>query len=547
MLCLRFLMLCPIQRAPNGLVPAGEQAAALLVLHGRCVQRVAPPELLQLVAAAPYTGGQSGEVARAERGRFADDRTADGAARNIALELHEEAVAARAAVHREGGKGNARIALHGGQQVVDLIRDGFLCGADDVLTGGAACQADEAAARVHIPVRRTEAGERRNKIHAARVLDLAGIVFGITALGEEPHFVAQPLDDRAADEQAALERILRFAAEPDADGGEQSVFALTGGHAGVHQQETAGAVGVLRITGGKTGLPEQRGLLVACDARNGYLTAGQRHMAVHLARGAHARQHGAGNIERIEQGVVPVEAVNVEYHRACGVGRIRDVDLAARQLPHEPRIHRAEQNLAARGLFACALDMIEQPLDLGAGEIRIGHEPGRAADVLGKPVLDQPVHNIGGAAALPHDGVVDGPSGGFIPQNGGFTLIGDADARHLGRGNVRRGEHLQHGGVLRGPYLHRVLLDPAFMRVVLGQLVLTDGENVLFAVKKDRSRARCALIERQYVLSHNGYSSHSRLALSIDILYPFLRGMSIQDSGINGIDDGFHFVHGYRR
>ena len=30
---------------------------------------------------------------------------------------------------------------------------------------------------------------------------------------------------------------------------------------------------------------------------------------------------------------------------------------------------------------------------------------------------------------------------------------------------------------------HRVLLDPALVRIVLGQLMLPDGENILFAVK----------------------------------------------------------------
>ena len=42
------------------------------------------------------------------------------------------------------------------------------------------------------------------------------------------------------------------------------------------------------------------------------------------------------------------------------------MDLAARQLPDEPRLDRAEQQLAALGTLARAGDVFEQPVDLRA-------------------------------------------------------------------------------------------------------------------------------------------------------------------------------------
>ena len=127
--------------------------------------------------------------------------------------------------------------------------------------------------------------------------------------------------------------------------------------------------------------------------------------------------------------------------------------------------------------------MVEQPLDFRSRKIRIRHQTGRTSDVPGQTVLHQPVHNIRCAAALPDDSVVNRPSGIFIPQDGRLALVGDADARHIGRRNIGCRQHLEHSRILRGPDFHRVLLDPALVRIVLGQLMLPDGENILFAVK----------------------------------------------------------------
>ena len=66
----------------------------------------------------------------------------------------------------------------------------------------------------------------------------------------------------------------------------------------------------------------------------------------------------------------------------------------------------------------------------------------------------------------------------------GFALIGNADTGHIGRGDIRRRKHFKHSRVLRRPDLHRILLNPSFMRIMLRQLVLTDCKNILFAVKK---------------------------------------------------------------
>ena len=100
---------------------------------------------------------------------------------------------------------------------------------------GAPGDAHNAAPGIHIPVGRAEAREGGHQIHAAGVLHLLGVVLRIPAFGEESHLVPQPLDDRAAHEHAALQRILhRLALHGGGDGGEQAVFALVAGLAGIH-------------------------------------------------------------------------------------------------------------------------------------------------------------------------------------------------------------------------------------------------------------------------------------------------------------------------
>ena len=53
-------------------------------------------------------------------------------AQQVGLHLHEQVVARRAAVHAQLGQGDAAVAVHAGQQLGALQRDGFQRGAGDV-------------------------------------------------------------------------------------------------------------------------------------------------------------------------------------------------------------------------------------------------------------------------------------------------------------------------------------------------------------------------------------------------------------------------------
>ena len=86
-----------------------------------------------------------------------------------------------------------------------------------------------------------------------------------------------------------------------------------------------------------------------------------------------------GNVEDLQQFVVPIERVDVEDQRAAGVAVVGDVPPAAGQPPDEPAIDGAEQDLAGFGPPSQAAGRVEQVLDLRAGEIGVEHQAGLVA------------------------------------------------------------------------------------------------------------------------------------------------------------------------
>ena len=314
--------------------------------------------MADLLPALPHAGGKTCQIRRAKGGGFPDGGAQHLLVQDIRLELHQEVVAAGTAVHLQGADGDIGVLFHRPHQVGALVGDGFLCRADDVVLGGAAGNAQNGTPGIHIPVGRAQTGKGRHDVHAAVVRHLLGIVLGIAAVLNEVHPVPDPLDDRTAHKDRAFQRILHLAVKADGDGGDQTVLALVDLVAGVHQQETAGAVGVFHVAGLKAALPEQRSLLVARNTGYRHIHALNVGIAVYLAGVFHTGQDAAGDVQRLEQGVVPIQRADVVQHGAAGVGAVGNVHLAAGQLPDQPSVHRTEQKLPCFGLFPCTGDVL---------------------------------------------------------------------------------------------------------------------------------------------------------------------------------------------
>ena len=127
---------------------------------------------------------------------------------------------------------------------------------------------DDRAARVRIPVGRAEPRERRHEVRRrprrarSRRAPRSPGACAMIPSPSRSHWIAAP-----GDEDAALERVGGApAARCHATVVSRRLREAAGCVARVHEQEAAGAVGVLRHARAVAGLAEERGLLVAGDA-----------------------------------------------------------------------------------------------------------------------------------------------------------------------------------------------------------------------------------------------------------------------------------------
>ena len=88
-----------------------------------------------------------------------------------------------------------------------------------MLPFGATGEAQDGPTGVHVPIGCAQASESRHQVYSAVIADFLGVVLRVAALGEEPHFIPQPLDHRAAYEDAALQGVLHLSVQADGDSG----------------------------------------------------------------------------------------------------------------------------------------------------------------------------------------------------------------------------------------------------------------------------------------------------------------------------------------
>ena len=176
--------------------------------------------------------------------------------------------------------------------------------------------------------------------------------------------------------------------------------------------------------------------------------------------------------------------------------------LAARQLPDEPRFHRAEQQLAACSALLRAGNMIEQPSDLRRGEIGVDLKSRFLCHQLAHTALfAQRIRNVRRAAALPDDGVIDRFTGRAIPQDRCFALVRNADGRDLAA-KTCFAQRLRGDRAFALPDLVRVVLDPPRLRIMLPERLLCVACDAAVASEQNGARAGRSLIERQNIPLH---------------------------------------------
>ena len=133
--------------------------------------------------------------------------------------------------------------------------------------------------------------------------------------------------------------------------------------------------------------PKQRRLLIAGDTRNRNARALDFCIPIDTAAVADGGQHCAGDVERVQQAIVPIERVDIIDHCARGVCIIGYMRRAAGQFPDQPAIHRTEQDFAPARANARARRLIQNPFDLGPGKVSVRDQARRLPDVTGQALF----------------------------------------------------------------------------------------------------------------------------------------------------------------
>ncbi len=175
---------------------------------------------------------------------------------------------------------------------------------------------------------------------------------------------------------------------------------------------------------------------------------------------------------------------------------------ALRQLPDQPRLHRAEQQLSGLRLLSGALHIVQDPFDLRRREIGVDDKPRLFPEFIRQSLLLQAVCILRCAAALPHDGIVDRSSRFLIPYHHRLPLVRDPDRRNIRRRGIDVRHRLSRHLVLCRPDLIRVMLHPSRFRKILRKLLLRHAAHIPLFVKQDAAVAGGPRIQCHYVFCH---------------------------------------------
>ena len=105
----------------------------------------------------------------------------------------------------------------------------------------------------------------------------------------------------------------------------------------------------------------------------------------------------------------------------------------------------------------------------------------------------------GGSAVLPDDGVAETRAGARVPKEGGFPLVGDADGGDRRRFDAASRDGLSPSRQGRRPQRFGILLHPAILGIHPLEGALRGTDLAAPLVEHDCARARCALIDGEYV------------------------------------------------
>jgi len=303
--------------------------------------------------------------------------------------------------------------------------------------------AEKGTASIINPVWRKEAAKGGNKGATTIILDS---LRESTQLGgglDEAEVIDEELDTRSGDSNAALERVHGLArAKVEGDSGQQTVGGDDGLGADVVQEEAPGAICVLGQAGCEALLTDESGGLVAeaasdLGALEGRVGEGAKGLGIGGADNLWQLDLVTVEAEPVQQLSIILERLEVHEHGARGIGGVRDVDVlggAAVELVGEPGVNGAERKVTALVRLLDLGDVFEQPEELADRGVGGQGKATATSQLLGAEAVLEAADELLGAGVGPDDGVVKSLSSCLVPDNGGLTLVGDADGGDLAAG-----------------------------------------------------------------------------------------------------------------
>ena len=169
------------------------------------------------------------------------------------------------------------------------------------------------------------------------------------------------------------------------------------------------------------------------------------------------------------------------------------------QLPDEPAVHSPEGKLPCLRSGPRAINVVQNPVHLAAGEISVRNQPRLGLNQFAVAAFPKRIAELRRSPVLPHNRVVDRLPRLPIPHDGGLTLIGNPDSRNVALGQISRRQSLGRDATLRRPNLSRRMLHPSWLRKDLAKRPVRYRYNLARFTHHHGSRTCRPLIQRQNV------------------------------------------------
>ena len=95
---------------------------------------------------------------------------------------------------------------------------------------------------------------------------------------------------------------------------------------------------------------------------------------------------------------------------------------------------------------------------------------------------------------MPDDGVIDWLAADLIPNDRGFTLVGDANTQYVLSVDARLGDGFNHDGILGGIDFHWIVLNPTRFWEDLLEFLLDDLDDFAGIIKDNAAGRGGALV-----------------------------------------------------